>query len=551
MVSTFYFSYDDEGHTFYESAKSLIYNTPRIEDCYVFIGDTTKEKIEEDEEAYDDNYRGEGVIEYLAKKETDAHKQKGMKEAYKKQNKKQSATIKKLRAEIEELKHTEYCLRQDTKGYSADEVQEYREEIEEMNEDIKKLKEENDKLKKYETMIYCVWSNLYWVDVKRFSLSFKNISQSCDYYDNEEFIKKELIDSDEEEEEEQMCIGIKGKNGCDYSSFTYQGCNEGWGVKNWKCSKCKEEEEEQKEEFYKQKIQEAKDKKIKSVYYKGKEFKFKAKWDELLPEIYEMIINYKEQIEFVDGACGSDYKKEGYMLETWKKYDITGKSVCDYLFTEYKNENGERLTRCFSPTWYLSKFLWCMINNKSMVDEKYHHKFKSKDIELDRKNMKITKNKAPSLEELIVFRTKQKKEQSEKRKAKNKEKAKEKDEELKKLSKYKIGDLVCDYEKYGTGRTALRIIGETKTQYKVEEIEWTYEGNEMDGYYCIYYYGLSFDESIWKTSKHKNIGKKSYFKELQVFSRGRSAAELQSFSAHRCPTDDDLYYVESGFDTMN
>jgi len=502
MVSTFYFSYDEEGHTFYEDAKSLIYNTDRIEDCYVFIGDTTKEKIEEDEEAYDDNYRGEGVIEYLAKKETDAHKQKGMKEAYKKQNKKQSATIKKLRAEIEELKHTEYCLRQDTKGYSADEVQEYREEIEEMNEEIKKLKEENDKLKATD-------------------------------------------------EEEQMCIGIRGASlGCDYASFTMRSSSAPY--KEWKCSECKEEE---KEEFYKQKIQEAKDKKIKSVYYKGKEFKFKAKWDELLPEVLEIIINYKEKIEFVDGACGSDYKKEGYMLETWKKYDITGKSVCDYLFHEYKNENGESLTRCFSPTWSLSKFLWCMINNKSLVDEKYHHKFKSKDIELDRKNMNITKNKAPSLEELIVFRKKQKKEQSEKRKAKNKEKAKEKDEELKKLSKYKIGDLVCKSEEYGTGRTALRIIGETKTQYKVEEIEWTYEGNEMEGYYCIYYYGLSFDESIWKTSKHKNIGKKSYFRELEVFSEGgwRNTQTLShtATSPHRCPTDDDLYYVESGFDTMN
>ena len=285
MVSTFYFSYDEEGHTFYEDAKSLIYNTDRIEDCYVFIGDTTKEKIEEDEEAYDDNYRGEGVIEYLAKKETDAHKQKGMKEAYKKQNKKQSATIKKLRAEIEELK---------------------------------------DKLKA----------------------------------------------TDEEEEDKKK----------------------------------------KKEEFYKQKIQEAKDKKIKLVYYKGKEFKFEAKWDELPPEVVEIIINHKEKIEFVDSACGSDYNDEGYMLEAWKKYDITGKSVCDYLFNEYKNENGEGLTRCFSPTWSLSKFLWCMINNKSLVDEKYHQKFKSKDIELDRKRNK-RKNK--------VKKEKQRIKKTQKRKMKN------------------------------------------------------------------------------------------------------------------------------------
>ena len=263
----------------------------------------------------------------------DAHKQKRMKEAYKKQNKKQSATIKELRAEIKFYKDgfAELCEEYEGDGeWSFAEVKFW---IDKQNEEIKKLKEENDELKA----------------------------------------------TDEEEEDKKK----------------------------------------KKEEFYKQKIQEAKDKKIKSVYYKGKEFKFEAKWDELPPEVVEIIINYKEKIEFVDGACGSDYMKEGYMLETWKKYDITGKSVCDYLFHEYKNENGEGLTRCFSPTWSLSKFLWCMINNKSLVDEKYHHKFKSKDIELDRKNMKITKNKAPSLEELIVFRKKQKKEQSEKRKAKN------------------------------------------------------------------------------------------------------------------------------------
>ena len=45
-----------------------------------------------------------------------------------------------LRGEIEELKHREYCLRQDAKGHSPSEVQEYRDEIEELNA-------ENDKLK--------------------------------------------------------------------------------------------------------------------------------------------------------------------------------------------------------------------------------------------------------------------------------------------------------------------------------------------------------------------------------------------------------------------
>ena len=61
---------------------------------------------------------------------------------------------------------------------------------------IKKLEEENKKLKQYQTMIYCVWSDLYWADKAGCEVSFKDISQSCDYYDNEEFVKKQIDDND-------------------------------------------------------------------------------------------------------------------------------------------------------------------------------------------------------------------------------------------------------------------------------------------------------------------------------------------------------------------
>ena len=70
MVSTFYFSYDEEGHTFFEDTKSLMENTPRIEDCYVFVGDTTEEEIEEDWE----NYRELNVLEYLEQKKKEQEK---------------------------------------------------------------------------------------------------------------------------------------------------------------------------------------------------------------------------------------------------------------------------------------------------------------------------------------------------------------------------------------------------------------------------------------------------------------------------------------------
>ena len=51
------------------------------------------------------------------------------------------AVVKKLKEENEKLKHNEYCLRQDAKGYSPSEVQEYREETEELKEENKKLKD--------------------------------------------------------------------------------------------------------------------------------------------------------------------------------------------------------------------------------------------------------------------------------------------------------------------------------------------------------------------------------------------------------------------------
>ena len=58
----FYFSYDEQGYTFFEDTKSLIDNTPRIEDCYVYVGNTTKDRIKDE----DDDYREVNVEEYLA-----------------------------------------------------------------------------------------------------------------------------------------------------------------------------------------------------------------------------------------------------------------------------------------------------------------------------------------------------------------------------------------------------------------------------------------------------------------------------------------------------
>jgi len=58
--------------------------------------------------------------------------------------------------------------------------------------------DEINKLKEYETMIYNVWSDLYWADKGGCEVSFKDIADSCDYYDNEEFVKKEVVEDEEE-----------------------------------------------------------------------------------------------------------------------------------------------------------------------------------------------------------------------------------------------------------------------------------------------------------------------------------------------------------------
>jgi len=68
--------------------------------------------------------------------------------------------------------------------------------------DRKVMYDEINKLKEYETMIYNVWSDLYWADKEGCEVSFKDIADSCNYYDNEEFVKKEVVEEEDSDEEE-------------------------------------------------------------------------------------------------------------------------------------------------------------------------------------------------------------------------------------------------------------------------------------------------------------------------------------------------------------
>jgi hypothetical protein len=63
----FYFSHDFNNYNFFDNPYDLLKETHRSEDCYVYEGDTTKEKIEEE----DDDYREVNVLDYLRKKDTD------------------------------------------------------------------------------------------------------------------------------------------------------------------------------------------------------------------------------------------------------------------------------------------------------------------------------------------------------------------------------------------------------------------------------------------------------------------------------------------------
>jgi hypothetical protein len=70
-MPSYYFSYDEEGHTFYENQYELIENTPRIQDCYYYEGDVSKEDIMKD----DDDYREINILEHM-KKENEKLKSK-------------------------------------------------------------------------------------------------------------------------------------------------------------------------------------------------------------------------------------------------------------------------------------------------------------------------------------------------------------------------------------------------------------------------------------------------------------------------------------------
>ena len=91
------------------------------------------------------------------------------------------------------------------------------------------LYQENQELKEYQTMIHCVWSDLYWANKAGFpDVSFKDLANSSDYWDNEEFVKKEIVE-DEEDSDEEKCEEcgkcLEGEDKCGEGCPAY---DKGW-----------------------------------------------------------------------------------------------------------------------------------------------------------------------------------------------------------------------------------------------------------------------------------------------------------------------------------
>lgn len=274
-----------------------------------------------------------------------------------------------------------------------------------------------------------------------------------------------------------------------------------------------------KELFYQEKIQEAKNK-------KGVVPAFK--WDELPEEIEEKIILFKQDIDY------------DYIKQVVKKNNITIKSVKEYLFKEYQNENDEHIKGIIErqSRWDLQKFIWTMINKecwKNYYGKHWEIYISNRSKTLENWN-KITENCTPSLEMLIIYRNKERKQQSIDRAEKNKVKESIVD------SKFKVGDLIYDSECIdynteefrGVYNNAYIITGETKTQFRVDRIRWNKKERSIDYHNNNYWYGLSKDKTLWDRVKNKNIGKKSYIEKLD-----------NNYKKDNSPINYDDYYVTS------
>ena len=129
-MTTHFFSYDEEGHTFFNNEYDLLKDTPRIEDCYVYVGNESQEDISKN----DGDYREVNVLEYIGE----------LNEELNEENEK--LNIRLLHEKEDKKYYEEKFIQERDENRRIFNIDLQMIHYEQMKEENKKLKEENTKL---------------------------------------------------------------------------------------------------------------------------------------------------------------------------------------------------------------------------------------------------------------------------------------------------------------------------------------------------------------------------------------------------------------------
>ena len=229
-----------------------------------------------------------------------------------------------------------------------------------------------------------------------------------------------------------------------------------------------EKKEELKENFYKEKIQEAIEKKVKPIIYNDKKYVFIFRWNELPLEVEKKILEFKYEIDMLWIPTHLSVNK------------FTIKSMESWWFSQ-----DIKYCPCLSRgKWYQ---FWANILNEKDLNEG-ESKLVNESMKKIYEKYIDQGGKIPSMFEYVEHRNKEQ------------EKLKKTQDEI--YGQYKVGDMFYN----SRDEIVLRIIGETKTQYRVEEYTGVVIDESFNRYTCkIDTLSLSLYGN-W--TKRKNITKK-------------------------------------------
>lgn len=191
-----------------------------------------------------------------------------------------------------------------------------------------------------------------------------------------------------------------------------------------------EKKKELKEHFYKEKIQEAKDKKVKPIVYNDKIFRFIFRWNELPEEVEKKILEFKYQADMLWIPTHLSVNK------------FTIKSMESWWFSQ-----DIKYCPCLSRgKWY--QFWANILNEKDLNEGEYTLVNESMKNIYER--YRDQGGKIPSMFEYVEYRNKEQKKQKKKEDRYN---------------QYKVGDIIYNPR----SDSVKKITGETQTQYRVDE----------------------------------------------------------------------------------